>query len=381
MRRDTGADPTVLGGAQERSAPRSVARHAGRSSALLVALSVVGLGAWAALSLLATGAVNLPGSQAISSASSGWRSWATSATSASTTTGATNVTGHIRGALQPLNPMACSSAGENVVGANLTIPATEVVCGAVLVTGGNLNIAGEVRGSVQEIGGNTVISGIVTGDVTVIGGDLTVRPGATISGATHDVGGTITVDSGVRLVRGTDPNLLTPTDTAHAPGLNFNVDAGSFWLGLLFWMSATLGLCVVAPEMVGRVRYTISRHAALSGLMGVVFGLIALIVAMVLIFTCIGIPLALLLAVAVWFGWVVGTVGLGAWIGSIIFGGPRHTPSLVISSLLGVVVLTLLKEAPFAGPVITWLAGAIALGGATLTFLSARRAPYAVYKR
>lgn len=130
--------------------------------------------------------------------------------------------------------------------------------------------------------------------------------------------------------------------------------------------------------MIGRVRHTISRHAALSGATGAILALVAVLLAIIMVVTCIGIPIALLIAIAVWSAWVVGTVGLGAWIGSVIFGGPRSTPSLVISSVLGVLVLSVLKELPIAGPLIGLLAGAIALGGAALTMFSARR--YAYYR-
>jgi hypothetical protein len=342
---------------------------------------VLGLGLWLALSLQTAGVINLPGGHALSAASSNWRRWLNSAAS-STSPATPRSAGTITGALPLASAaLACANSGVNVVGSNLTIPESEVVCGDVLVTGGNLDLHGSVRGSVQDIGGDATVAGDVTGDVTVIGGNLTIEPGASIAGATHDIGGTMTNDSGMRLTRGTDPNLLEPTDRARAPGLGFSVDVGSFWLGLLFWMSAALGLCAVAPEMVGRVRYSISRHVAVSGITGAIVGSIALVVALLMLLTCIGIPLALLLVAVTWFAWVVGTVALGAWIGSVVFGGPRHTPSLVVSALLGVLVLCLLKELPVAGPIITGLSGLIAVGGASLTLLSARRAPYAVYKR
>jgi hypothetical protein len=261
------------------------------------------------------------------------------------------------------------------MGSSLIVSPTDIVCGDVLVAGGNLNLQGEVRGSVQVLGGNADVSGVVTGDITVIGGNLTLQPGATVSGVAHEIGGSLTVASGAHLA-GTGPNLGEPADIARAPGLNLSVDAGSFWLSLLFWLSAAIGLSAVAPEMVGRVRYTISHHVALSGVMGVISGFVALVGAVILVITCIGIPLALLIAVAAWFAWVVGTVGLAAWLGSVVFGGPRHSPSLIVSSTLGVLALSLLKELPVAGPIIGVLAGMVAVGGATLTMLSARRYPY-----
>jgi hypothetical protein len=115
----------------------------------------------------------------------------------------------------------------------------------------------------------------------------------------------------------------------------------------------------------------------LSGALGAIGATVAAIVAIALVFTCLGIPLAALIAVAAWAAWVVGTVGVGAWLGAVLFGGPMKSrqPSLMVSALLGATILCVLKALPVAGAIIGFLVGAVALGAALLALLSARRAP------
>ena len=260
------------------------------------------------------------------------------------------------------------------MGSDLIVSPLKVICGDVLVVGANAMTQGEVRGSIQVIGGNAVISGSVTGDITVIGGNISVQPGGRVYGAAHAIGGSV-ITAPNAIVNNTGGDIQIPRDLTQAPGLNASIDVGSFWLSLLFWISAALGLSALAPEMIGHVRYTISRHFALSGVVGALLALATGLVSVALVFTCLGIPLALAIAVAAWFAWVVGTVGLGAWLGGALFSGPRgsHPPSLIVSAMLGVLILCVFKALPVAGPIVGLLSGIVALGSAALTLLSARR--------
>lgn len=274
--------------------------------------------------------------------------------------------------------LTCDSSGESAVGADLIVPQNQTVCGDVLVVGGRQQTLGEVRGSIQVIGGDAVIAGVVTGNVTVIGGNIQVESSGHISGAAHALGGTVSV-SPYASVGSVGADIQMPRDMGRPPGFNFSIDVGSFWLSLMFWISASLGLTALAPEAIGHVRFTVSHHFARSALAGFIIALVAGLLSVALIFTCLGIPVAVAIGVAGWLAWVVGTVGVGAWLGEVVFGSPHRSrpPSLLTSAVLGVVILSLLKATPIVGPVIGMLVGMVALGAATLTLLSARRATYA----
>jgi hypothetical protein len=150
-------------------------------------------------------------------------------------------------------------------------------------------------------------------------------------------------------------------------------------LGLLFWVSASVGLTTFVPESVGHVRYTIARRMMVSGVAGAVVGLVGALLAVALFLTCLGIPVTLVIALAMWLAWVIGTVAFGSWLGASFLRGLRHghDSSLFASTLLGVILLCLLKALPVAGTVVSLFVGCVALGAAALTLLSARRVSYA----
>jgi hypothetical protein len=278
-------------------------------------------------------------------------------------------------------PQVCSSASASAVGSSLVVPAGVWVCGDALAVGGNLDVQGHVQGSAQAIGGNVTISGEVDGDVTAVGGDITVQSGALTRGKLDSVGGRVIIAPGAT-AQTPEPSVEQQWYGGHNTPTAFHMlapQASSFWLGLLFWESAAIGLSAFLPEAVGHVRYTIARRFLLSGFSGALIGVVGVVVGAALFLTCIGIPVTLVIALAMWLAWVIGTVAFGSWLGASLLRGVRrnHDPSLLLSTLLGILILCLLKSAPVVGTVVSLLVGVVALGAATLTLLSARRVSYA----
>ncbi|HEX8983218.1 MAG TPA: polymer-forming cytoskeletal protein [Ktedonobacterales bacterium] len=278
-------------------------------------------------------------------------------------------------------PLACSTQSASAVGSNLTVPANEWVCGDALAVGGNVDVQGHVQGSAQSLGGNVTISGEVDGDVTAIGGNITVAPTGITHGSLRAVGGRVILAQGT-VQTAAAPNTQGSWWQMHQTRPMFHPvqsESGSFWLGLLFWISASVGLTAFVPEAVGHVRFTIARRMLVSGVSGAVIALIGVFVGGILFLTCLGIPVTLLIALALWVAWVVGTVAFGSWLGATFLRGLRHgrDSSLLISTLVGVLILSLLKSLPVAGIIISFIVGCVAVGAAALTLLSARRVSYA----
>lgn len=278
-------------------------------------------------------------------------------------------------------PQACSSQNASAFGSNLVIPTDTWVCGDALAVGGNLTVQGHVQGSAQAIGGNVTISGEVDGAVTAIGGDITVLAGALTHGKLDAVGGHVIIAPGA-ITQAPAPDQTSDWYGGPRPPTSFHLlapEASSFWLGLLFWASAAIGLTAFVPEAVGHVRYTIARRLLLSGVSGAVIGFVGVLLGAALFLTCLGIPVTVAIALAMWLAWVVGTVAFGSWLGASLLRGMRHNhePSLMASTLLGVLLLSLLKALPIAGAVVSVIVGCVALGATTLTLLSARRVSYA----
>ena len=278
-------------------------------------------------------------------------------------------------------PAACSSASASALGSNLTVPEGAWVCGDALAVGGNVDVLGRVQGSAQAIGGNVTISGEVDGDVTAVGGNITLQPGAMTRGKLDSIGGKVIIEPGAT-TQTPPPSMEHSWYGTHNGPTAFHVlapEASSFWLGLLFWVSAAIGLSAFLPEVVGHVRFTIARRFIVSGFVGALIGFVGAVAGAVLFVTCIGIPVTVAIAIALWIAWVVGTVAFASWLGASLLRGVRrgHDSSLLISTLLGIAILCLLKAAPVVGPVVSLIVGVVGLGGATLTLLSARRVSYA----
>lgn len=281
-------------------------------------------------------------------------------------------------------PYACSSGNASAVGQNLVVPQGTWICGDAMEVGGNLTVLGHVQGSAEAVGGNVTIAGEVDGDVTAVGGDILVQPRAVTHGHLNAIGGQVVVASGA-LVDQVAMNPGSALTSHHNVAARFHSnpsEAASFWLGILFWVCAALGLVTFAPEAVGHVRFTIARRFVVSGVAGGIIGLVGVVVGAVLFVTCLGIPITLMIALALWLAWVVGTVAFGSWLGASFLHGlwRRNDTSLLASTVLGVVLLSLLKSLPVAGTIVSLLVGCVALGASTLTLLSARRVSYAHLK-
>lgn len=335
--------------------------------------AVVGLLLWASLSAPRVMAF-MPQMAGASSATTGWISSALSG-GGQTPSGLALSGSHAA-------PLACSASSASAVGSNLIVPQDAWICGDALVVGGNLEAQGRIQGSAQAIGGNVIISGEVDGDVTAVGGDITVKSGAVTHGKLDAVGGHVILQPGVTAQTATTNTL----EQNWSPGPNGSwvwhdvaPGASAFWLGLLFWVCAAIGLSVFVPEAVGHVRYTIARRFLVSGAAGLVIGAVGLVAGVALFLTCIGIPVTLLIGLALWLAWVIGTVAFASWLGASLLRGLRHSynPSLLSSSLLGILILCLLKSAPVVGGVVSLMVGCVGLGAAGLTLLSARRVSYA----
>ncbi len=350
----------------------SSARASHSYRGLLALLGLVGLLVWAALT--APQVISL--APRFASVSLGATQWISRVTSGSA---GGMASGMALGSVTA--PGACSSASASAVGSSLTVPAGAWVCGDALAVGGSLDVQGRVQGMAQAIGGSVTVSGEVDGDVTAVGGSISLLPGAQVHGKLNAIGGQTHIAPGA-VALGASAEPQPDWFGGHSAPTAFrlvSLGSGSFWLGLLFWVSATLGLTAFVPEAVGHVRYTVARRLALSGISGALIGLVGALLALALFVTCIGIPVTVAIAFALWLAWVVGTVAFGSWLGaSLLRGGRRdRNPSLIASTLLGVVLLSLLKAIPVVGVVVSLLVGCVAVGAAILTLLSAHRVSYA----
>jgi hypothetical protein len=275
-------------------------------------------------------------------------------------------------------PAACTENSRTMVGQSLDVGRNDWVCGNVTVFGGGTTVEGRVGGNVTDVGGSVTIAGRVDGDVTAVGGDVTLQAGADVMGNVHAVGGTLHRDKGTT-VSGTVQQGIGAPDL---PPLQWLAFSGSYtfpWGHMLFWDLAGAALATVFPRQLRQLRRVAAHHVPGSLFAGIAGWVLGAIAAAVLFFTCLGIPIALLLLAALWLASAAGTIAFGLWVGELLLGRSRsERGSPVLATVIGVSLIVLAKSIPGVGGVITVLMWCLGLGAALLALVASRRPVYSV---
>jgi len=264
-----------------------------------------------------------------------------------------------------------------VLGQDVTLRQGQRVDGDLVVMGGNLALepGSAVRGDALVFGGHIVIAGRVDGQVTAASGSIGLDPGAVVTGDVVAAGG-IHLDPRATV----DGRVLDRTPIAFLPGFWF----GWPWaMGLsrspLVWaVQALLGIVVVvavgllvAVALPGPLRTTaaaVTEHPLACMGAGLLTAFLAALVVPILAMTVCGVPLALLIGLAVLSALFFGLVAAGLSLGESLLaaqGQWRVRPSAAVA--LGLAVLAILLSVPWLAIVVTFVAGAWGLGATVLT--------------
>lgn len=183
-----------------------------------------------------------------------------------------------------------------------------VIKGNVVRVGQDVSVAADedVRGNVVVVFGDGVVEGRVQGNVVTVGGALVLREGAEVTGTVVAVGGRLAADPGVETG---DTVSLDWLDGGSEAGLGrllghrvlaFVVSQGLFFLTLV----AALLAVAVSPAhrlaaVLARMRAEPGRTFGVGALLGLSAPVALAVLTALLIITVIGVPVALLLALAV----------------------------------------------------------------------------------
>jgi len=309
-----------------------------------------------------------------------------------------------------------------LVGGQVAI-ASEVK-GDVIVAGGELSIGGNVGDDLYAAGGDVKLDAIVTGNVRLAGGDVAVGPATVVagavsltgarvtfegmsheylraSGASVNIDGVVHGDAEVRseeLVIGPNTRIggrlvyhgpsapALPDGAVIAGGVEFHEadasryleDSGDRWhdrahkAGSLLWfigvfVAGTLFL-VLFPGYSTRAAETIGREPLKVLGLGLAILVCVPFVAIVLLITIIGIPLALLVIplylLLIFLGWV--TVALFIAQRGLAATRTGKQPTIgwrLLALFLGLVALWLLQRIPLFGGLISCIALMAGVGG------------------
>ena len=239
-----------------------------------------------------------------------------------------------------------------------------VVAEAVSLTG-PVDVYGHVLGNAVGLAADVTVhpGGWVDGDAVSIGGRVAVAEGATVLGDKLAMGAEERAASSPLAVEGalTSMHGVIPDGSATGEALISGVRQLARRLAVLLGLAAA-GVLVVGflPRHVDGVVDRLTRRPFWHTFLGGFWGLLLLGGALLLALTIIGLPISLLLLLAVAAGGLLGIVGVGTAIG-MRFAGARTrggwAPFLVGASLLAALGLV-----PGVGPVVLLLLLVPALG-------------------
>lgn len=279
---------------------------------------------------------------------------------------------------------ASAQDGQTIFGEPVTVQSGETVNGDLVSFGGPVTIErdGEVRGNVVALGGPVSVAGRVRGDVVALGGPIDLEETATVEGDVISAGGPID-RSPEATVRGDVVQGFRFGDLRNfrfgTPNGRVDVDEGagifSFFLSLLGIGFRAAGLAVIAllvliflPDQTHTVkRMTVEQPIASIGV-GILTFLVAALVMGVLVITLCGIPVALILGLALLMALLYGWIALGLMVGERLLSMlDTQRPLPLIGGVVGVLLLSLLVAVPCIGWLIGFLGGSWGLGAVVLS--------------
>ena len=272
--------------------------------------------------------------------------------------------------------------GDATVGPDGTPNDVSTVRGDILVNGrvggdvesefGNIKVKAPVGGDVESDFGNVYINDRV-------GGDLRVKRGEVKAGREAYVGGDLycpdcTMDEfprsqvGGEMRFGMAPGFGDPPGNSRLLGL-----VGWFFASLVFVAVSVLA-AVLVPRPIESSARKVEESVGRSLLVGLASAPAAIVLAVVLGVSIVGIPLLLLAAPAylafVFFGALVAAYFLGR---RILFATGRYHGGNALAAAIGASILAVAYLIPFLGHLIFYALAFLGAGGAILALLSRRR--------
>jgi hypothetical protein len=294
--------------------------------------------------------------------------------------------------------------GRVIFGDNFTLQSGDTLSGDLVVFGGNVQIDEDalVQGDMVVIGGNVTLDGTVTGSTVIIGGSTTMNASAVVKGDLVTVGGSLSRNPGSE-VGGevitnipapniqipqvpsvpSVPNVPNPPSPPNPPNVNFNFNP--FWsffrmfgTALAVALLAMLASLFLQPQ-IERVSQAVVGQPVIAGSFGLLTGVLAPFVLVILVVTLILIPVAVLAAVALALAWLFGMIAIGTEVGERFTHAINQTWAPPLTAGTGTFLMMLVVGGIGMIPCIGWLATSLVallgVGGVVLTMFGTQTYP------
>lgn len=247
-----------------------------------------------------------------------------------------------------LIPHVVLAADDVIRSGDIVIPADEKVLGDVISFRGEVSVYGEVFGDVVALAGPVTVysGGVVHGDVVALIGAIDLRTGGMIGGDQVGLGGI--------------GRIAVP-----APPSLRNIRPGFTIFNLVIRVVLALLIGALFPNALARVTGKLEAQAGQCAGAGVLAWLAILPLAVVVALTIVGIPLSLLLVLALWAAYNLGFAAISMLAGKRILSGQQAGSLLALA--VGAFLLSVLIAVPFMGWLVRIVLGLLGVGAVTLT--------------
>lgn len=289
--------------------------------------------------------------------------------------------------------------GRVIFGDNFTLQSGDTLSGDLVVFGGNVQIETDalIQGDMVVIGGNVTLNGTVTGSTVIIGGSTTMKESAVVKGDLVTIGGSLSRNPGsevggevVTNIPAPDiriPNIQTPAvPNPPTPEINFNYNPlirffRMFGTALAVSLLAMLASLFLQPQ-IERVSQAVVGQPVIAGSFGLLTGVLAPFVLVILVITLILIPVAVLAAVALALAWLFGMIAIGTEVGERFTRAINQTWAPPLTAGTGTFLMMLVVGGIGMIPCIGWLATSLVallgVGGVVLTMFGTQNYPRVV---
>jgi len=276
---------------------------------------------------------------------------------------------------------------------DLEVPAGTVVHGSAISVGGAANIAGTVEGDAVAIGGSVEVTGRVEGSAHAVGGNVILRSTAVVDRGASAVAGTVYYEPGAT-VGGTQvqPNPPPPIPPGHGRGPMpfpwlYHLPGESWVWGpvplfILQWMLLTFYLVILAsfvasawlvavlfPGPTARLAQLIERDPVGTFVAGILGWPLTVVIMVLLALSVLGIPLAMLVPLALLVALQFGTTAVALLVGRRV-----RRSGIALEVLVGAVILAIIFSIPHPVGALALLGVSTwGLGAVLLALLEARR--------
>jgi cytoskeletal protein CcmA (bactofilin family) len=269
-----------------------------------------------------------------------------------------------------------ATVGRNarIGGGRVEIGPKAMVAGNVSIGGGEVRIEGAVKGYVQAAGGSVLIDGTVGGDVVAASRVVELGPNARIAGKLRYASRSeLKRDPAAQVTGGVERSPMADRSSGHT---HRTVARAGRWLWTVGLVLMAVVLVAAMPAFTARVATTLHTRVGMSLLIGFVALVCVPVAAILLLFTLIGIPLALLALVLYFALLLVGYAMTGIGIGDWLLGRYRAADAAragwrIGAAALATLAMALLARVPWIGALVSFI---VLIAGLGAVVMQARQA-------